>query len=477
MMSASIWRTSAPIPKRERPSKPERVAIPAELDVLRSALDAIPNDTNPLDYDQWWAVVAAIHHATEGSDEGLALAHEFSARAGKYDADFLDNRIWAYLGVSSAEPITANSLFAMAAGHGWQDPAVVDDFEVIEDTPEEKARKARFQFVQAAQFSAGEPPGWIIKNVLPRAELVSVYGESGSGKSFLVIDLMGAIAQGIDWRGHATTQGLACGYIAAEGAAGVRSRLQAYAHHYGITLADLPLAVMAGAPNFMETKDVGALAAAMKAYGRLDVLVVDTLAQVTAGANENSGEDMGKVIAHCKHLHHVTGATIVLVHHSGKDASRGARGWSGIKGALDAELEVTRSDQERSVSISKMKDGMGEGAQYGFRLLEVPLGMDEEGEVYGSCVVEHCDTPVFAKRNGPKGKHELALYKIVLDLTEVGEAPTVVEVIAEYEQLNPHDGVGRDTRRQVAQRALRSLIDKGVLVAEGARIKLPEGEE
>lgn len=471
------WPISDPVPFVEAPPKPERVITSSpEIDLLRSALAAIPNDdTNSLSYDEWRNLGFAVHYGTQGSDEGLEVFREWSARSPKHDDAFLEDRFWQYAGATSGEVITERSLFALAATHGWQDPTIADDFDVVEEAPADPTKPGRFQFVQAAAFSAGKPPGWIIKNVLPRAELIVLYGESGAGKSFVALDLMGAIARGEDWRGHKTHQGLGCGYIAAEGAAGFRNRLQAYAQHHGVALADIPLAIRAGAPNFTKRDDVIALGKAMLAYGRLDILVVDTLAQVTPGANENAGEDMGVVIENCKTLHTVTGATILLVHHSGKDASRGARGWSGIKGALDAELEVTRSENDRCVTISKMKDGHGEGQQFGFRLLDVPLGMDDDGEVFGSCVVEHTDAAVAAVKNGAKGKNEIAIHKIVLDLLDVGDTPTVDEVLLEYANRVPHDPQsGRDTRRQHAMRALRGLIDKGVFVAEGVRVGLPE---
>lgn len=472
------WRMSPSVPVLERPPKPERsITSTPEIERLRSALDAIPNDKEPLDYDTWRNVIFALHYATEGSDDGLTLAHEFSARSGKYEPEFIDDRVWPYVGVNSADPITERSLFALAGQHGWQDPSVADDFDVLDDdAPAAKPKNPdRFAFVQAAQFSAGKSPGWIIKNVLPRAELVCLFGESGSGKTFLMLDLLGSIAQGIDWRGHRTTPGMRCGYIAAEGAAGFRNRLQAYAQHHEVDLAALPLAIMAGAPNFTQRDDILDLGLAMKAYGALDVLVVDTLAQVTAGANENSGEDMGRVIAHCKTLHAVTGATIVLVHHSGKDASRGARGWSGLKGALDAELEVSRNENDRMVTISKLKDGTGEGKQYGFRLLDVPLGVDEDGDVYGSCVVEPIDVSAMQKHKGPKSKNEITLHKIVLDLMDVGEEPTLGEVLSAYENRVPLDPLmSRDNRRATANKALRALIDKGVIEAHGARLGLPQ---
>lgn len=470
------WPISEPVPFVPTPPKPERSTTSTpELDHLRGALAAIPNNDVP--YDEWFRVACAVHYATDGSDAGLEAFREWSARSAKHDDDFLESRVWPYIQTErGGEVITERSLFALAASHGWVDETVADDFEVVEEPQADKPKKqARFEFVQAAAFSAGKPPGWIIKNVLPRAELVCLYGESGAGKSFVVLDLLGAIARGEDWRGHRTARGLACGYIAAEGAGGIRNRLTAYAQHHGVALADLPIAVLAGAPNFLEADDVIALGKAMKAYGRMDVLVIDTLARVTAGANENSSEDMGRAIKHCETLHAVTGATIILVHHSGKDASRGARGWSGIKGALDCELEVTRCEEDRVLTVSKMKDGQGEGAQFGFKLVEVPLGMDEDGDVYGSCVVEYQEKAILTRKAGAKGKTEIALHKIVLDLTDMDGGPKVEDILVEYENRNPHDGIGRDTRRQIAQRALRGLLDKGILVADGLRIGLPEG--
>lgn len=355
---------------------------------------------------------------------------------------------------------------------------IADDFEVIEDTPEDVAARKRFEFVQAAQFSAGKPASWIIKNVLPRAELVVLYGESGAGKSFMALDLMGAIARGADWRGHKTHQGLGCGYIAAEGAAGFRNRLHAYAQHHEVALADLPIAVLTGAPSFLERKDITALTEAITAYGQIDVLVVDTLAQVTPGANENSSEDMGKAIKHCKALHAATGATIVLIHHSGKDAARGARGWSGLKGALDCELEVARCDDDRVLTISKIKDGPGEGAQYGFKLLEVPLGMDDDGDVYGSCVVEYADVAATNKKGGPRGKNEKTIYKIFLDMIEVGQGRVAGKaIIDEFKVQTPDLRTSkdeRDLRDQVGKRTLGELVKKGFVVKFGEDYGLPK---
>ena len=65
----------------------------------------------------------------------------------------------------------------------------------------------------------------------------------------------------------------------------------------------------------------------------MDEVIVDTLAQVTAGADENAGKDMAPAYRHCEELMRLTGAGVGLVAHTGKDVSKGVRGWSGAEGA------------------------------------------------------------------------------------------------------------------------------------------------
>lgn len=123
-----------PLIEREQPSAPAGGEIPVELEQLKSALDAIPNSGDAeLDYDEWRNVMFALHHATGGSPDGLALAHEFSARSSKYDAAFLDNRVWPHIkGSHDGErgAITGRTILKLAREHGWQEP-IEDDFEAL----------------------------------------------------------------------------------------------------------------------------------------------------------------------------------------------------------------------------------------------------------------------------------------------------------------------------------------------------------
>jgi hypothetical protein len=126
------WTPSAPVPVVDRPVRELALGnMQVQPSQLRDALAAIPNDTSPLGYDEWRDIISGIHHATGGSDEGYALALEFSARAPHFDEDELAIKVWAWLDQKgeTANPITERTIFAKAREHGWQDVASADDFE------------------------------------------------------------------------------------------------------------------------------------------------------------------------------------------------------------------------------------------------------------------------------------------------------------------------------------------------------------
>lgn len=466
------WPLSQPVPVVAKPPAPERAAPTANTSELAQLLAAIPNTTDSsLTYDEWRNVIFAIHHATDG--EGLALAHEFSARSPKYDPDFLDNRVWPYITADREKPITIESLRFLARQH--EDPA--DDFEPLPEEPEppESPTTDRFRVLNETEILARPRPRWLVKGIIPDAALTVFYGQSGSGKSFIALDLFACVARGIPWRGFKTQQRRVV-YLAAEGQGGFRNRLEAYRQHHGEASN---LKVILDTPNFLKATDATLVGDQINAAGGAEVIVVDTLAQVSPGADENSAEDMGKVLLTCRRLRAATGAMIVLIHHAGKDVTKGARGWSGLKAAADSEIEIGRLDNARWVRVSKNKDGE-DGAEYPFKLLPVILGRDEDGDEITSCVVEHAARMERGARNEPKGRVERVVWRLTHEMTELGDQGIAVDVlISEAARLLPHDPQqGRDRRRERARRALLTLSEDGFLEITDDVVAVPgSGQE
>ncbi len=479
------WPVSAPVAILQRPERAATFSEPREgLDTLREALAKIPNDAdNGPDYDEWRNIIFAIHYETEGDDSGLALAHEFSARSPKYDPDFLDNRIWPYIDSARENPITGSLILARAREASCQSDisAEFDDLTAGEEGQKaERDKLARFAPQQIAEFAVQVQLSWLIKGVLAAADLIVIYGASGSGKSFMALDMCMSIARGIEWRGCKVRKGRVL-YVAAEGANGVRNRLRAYAEANQIPLEDIDMYAIGDRPNLLERGDVSALIASMLALGDVSLVVFDTFAQVMPGGNENSGEDVGRVLSSAHRIRHETGATVALIHHCGKDPDKGSRGWSGLKGAADCELEVIRADNARCLTVTKLKDGGDEGAEFGFELETVVLGQDADGDDITSCVVRHTATAAKevrrrAKPIGPIERAVLNTFNTMCISLDDG-VPIESVLSAVIEQMDAPEEGKRDRRKEAAGRAVRELLKGGHLKESAGKLLVPERGE
>lgn len=255
---------------------------------------------------------------------------------------------------------------------------------VVDDAIFEDLTKPKRHVVQMApDFAAGRGLDWVIKDVLPKAGLAVVFGASGSGKSFFVLDLLASITLSTTWWGRNVASPGGCVYVAAEGADGVSNRLRAYSYWRG---APLPgLGIIADAPDLMDDRDIAILISNINAaMPSPRVIAIDTLAASAPGANENASEDMGKMLDNCRIINRETGALVLLVHHSGKDADRGARGHSKLRCSADCEISVERDGPLRVARVSKMKDGE-DSVVFKYALEPVTLGLSASGPIT-SCV-------------------------------------------------------------------------------------------
>lgn len=398
------------------------------------------------DYHRWIRYGQAIHHERNGDESGFALWDEWSAEGDKYDEDELRKK-WDSFGNRNPgqRVVTLRTLM-----HDAKEPLTVP------------ADPTRFTPIQIGQLAESINTDYLIKGILPRAELAVLYGPSTAGKSFAALDMCFAIARGCEWRGRRVKPARVV-YICAEGAAGFNKRVKAYQIHTKVDIAALGFFAIADCPNFL-SQDDKPLALRIAEAGGADLIVVDTFAQVTPGANENASEDMGKALAACKALHRATGATILVIHHQGKDASKGARGWSGLRAAADAELLVDCVDSSklRTITITKSKDG-ADGGVFPFRLKVIPIGFDEDGDEVDSCVIEATDEKPVQLPAEPRGKNERIVAAVVRELTEAEHGSVTREnVIRETAARIPRSPTGRDRRVEFAKKALDGLIEQAI---------------
>jgi hypothetical protein len=258
----------------------------------------------------------------------------------------------------------------------------------------------RLDYVQASDLPDADQEfdDELVEGVLGRGAMAVLYGDSNSGKTFLGVELGACISQGSDWLGRRTVGGLVM-YLATEAAASVVLRLQAYQRHHqgrvpGFIIVKSPINLFDGQAD---TTAVLALVERVQRDlgGKVSLIIGDTLSRMSAGANENSGEDMGVVLKHADAIRAATGATFLWIHHTGKDQAKGMRGWSGMRAAIDTEIEVTADETlgVRTAEITKQRDLPGKGDRLGFRLRTVDMGVNRWGSGRTSCVVEGMEAP------------------------------------------------------------------------------------
>ena len=232
----------------------------------------------------------------------------------------------------------------------------------------------------------------LIAGVLGEGTAAILYGDSNSGKTFAALDMALCIASGIPWHGR-EVQHVPVLYAALEGGAGFRNRVTAwrFEKHPPENRA-LFAALPVGLDLVTADSDAGEViraALAMKArLGQpVGLVVIDTLSRAMSGGNENSPEDMGALVVNIDAIRAATKATVLLIHHSGKDTAKGARGHSLLRAAVDTEIELIATDEgARTMRVTKQRD-MESGAAFGFRLDVVTVGYDPETtEAVTSCI-------------------------------------------------------------------------------------------
>jgi phage/plasmid primase-like uncharacterized protein/KaiC/GvpD/RAD55 family RecA-like ATPase len=254
-----------------------------------------------------------------------------------------------------------------------------------------------------------EAPDELVEGLMTIGSSVVVYGDSNSGKTFWALSVATAIASGMDCYGRKTDPGLVV-YLASESPSSIRSRMQAIKKYHGCSLENL--AMVPVPMNFyngdQDAQDVIELVRAIEQLKgqRVRLIIGDTLARMSAGANENSGEDMGPVMARFDQVAQSTGAALMIIHHNGKDAAKGARGWSGIRAHIDTEIEVTEKEGTRSVTVTKQRELPGKGETIYFKLEIIEMGTTKFGGAATTCVAVSDDDAAAATPHKKPTKHD-----------------------------------------------------------------------
>lgn len=344
------------------------------------------------------------------------------------------------------------------------------------------AAPKRYRLLSSFDLAKLPRHSWRVKSVLPKVGIAALIGPSASGKTFLALDLAAAVAHGQPWFGN-RVHAAPVAYVALEGEAGIANRIAAYEIRTGRTLPD-HFRVIVEPFDLLSISDVPALAEALKAAGVMNgITIIDTLNRAAGGADENSSADMGKLIAAITELQARVGGLVLIVHHTGKDPNRGARGHSSLYAALDACIEVTRDNDRRQWKQAKAKDGE-DGRSHPFRLDVVEIGKDEDDDAITSCVVERDEpaTKTVLRKELPAGGNQRLAYNAISEALKkatnfgMASAPPGRPCLG----LEAAIGIAASSlltdpkrRRERAQVAITGLVNRGNLCHAEEWIWLP----
>jgi AAA domain len=376
--------------------------------------------------DNWLAVIWAIQSLQWSCSK--QVAREWSTQCPSRFTEEGFEKAWADYDPSHATPIGIGSLYKRVKELGWNEQAV---------KKQTLQPRKRYELLSAKQLELFPQLQWVIKRVLPREGIAAIYGPSGSGKSFLALDAGLAIAQGKSWFSK-RVKTLPVVYVGLEGEAGIKNRIQAWQQMHQCEVPDTFYFVLKQSFYLNDSEDVSALA---KAAPQGSVIIIDTLNRAAPTADENSSEDMGQILEGAKTLQALTGGLVLIVHHTGKDTSRGARGHSSFFAALDAAIEVKHdlNMKQRSWSVAKSKDSDA-GIQRFFDLKSYNVGIDEDLDPIDSCAILE-NVGMTATRKPPSGaqeKHVMAVLRQSLAKSTnrgLAGAPSHVVCIREDEAI------------------------------------------
>lgn len=318
---------------------------------------------------------------------------------------------------------------------------------------------------------------YVIKGYFDRGCLSLLYGNSNAGKTFLGIDIACHIVTGEGWHGQKVNKGSVV-YISAEGGYGIKRRVDAFREEHDISNLNGLHFILDNVPLGKTDSHHHDLIKCLNHIENLSLVVVDTVARAMGGSDENSASDMGAFIKHCDEIKKATGAHVMLIHHSGKDTSRGARGHSSLKAAVDTEIEIKARGKsgEVTIELKKQRDGPV-GQKKKFILSQHHLGTDADGDDIMSCVLKHQNKNISMQKSLPS--QAVKAHGLLKKMSQ--ESPNDYIEIDTFKNRFFSEGVSNSDKKSTVDRAYKRNIEKlviaGLVRLSGNTIVLTDNQD
>lgn len=336
----------------------------------------------------------------------------------------------------------------------------------------------KFQF-HSAHSLMQEPSkiNWIIQSYIDKGSFSVLFGEPGSMKSFLAIDIGLCVASGHSWhdsqiRNHGTVF-----YIAGEGFAGLSRRLKAWSLANSTSLTNVPFFISDRSAQILDGESINEVVQRIddlqSKHGKPILVIIDTLNRNFGSGDENSTVDMTAFVSRIDaYIRFRYGCAVLIVHHSPLNDPSRARGASALRAALDWEYSLKRQGKDKIIlAVTKVKDHEPPPA-ISFKPVSVQLEgwVDEEDrKELTSCVLKREMNDIV----NVKLKLKLPS-KTVLDcLIRLSKTDNSVEGVdlKDWREEAYKAGISKakteGAKRKAFQRAMKNLTSQGLVKGNG----------
>lgn len=229
----------------------------------------------------------------------------------------------------------------------------------VNNPPEaERSERDRLKWLHIYADSVHDP-AWLIPNYLPAQGTGMIYGPSGSYKSFLALDmaLCAAFGHAGQWGAPPVKNDVL--FLAGEGpVATSKKRWPAWMEWQGLSdRTDHRFVIKNRVPFYTDSEGWEQIKEDLREMQSTPALIViDTLARLLTGMDENSAKDATMVTSFMEGLARHYGCFVLAVHHEGKDGKRGARGSSAFLANLDMAMSTYKRADGTELRVRKQKD-------------------------------------------------------------------------------------------------------------------------
>lgn len=316
---------------------------------------------------------------------------------------------------------------------------------------------------------------WLVKGLIPAEAIGVFFGETGSYKSFIALDLSLHIANGLDWCGRKTNRGSVF-FIAGEGGAGLFHRIEAWHIDKNLKPEESNFFVFPAPIALEDAQNAKHIANLIEDQanksGVPSLIVIDTLSQNFSG-EENSSSDIAELLRtlSTEIKERFIGSSILIIHHTGHNNQERMRGASSLLANVDFCFKLTGSLQQSSVEAVKMKDAEKPEDLF-FTLEKIELGFDEDEQVTLS-LVAHYQPDRLQKTNPRKhliGKHSRAFFEAISKLNGCSDPAALFE---KFVALSDPE-LSRESCYKAFKRELTKQQEIGSVLFENGLIKLTE---